>query len=1183
MNYTHVKRFHGSTDRSFAREQTSVPEIGISEGPDLARVNILERSLRYRFYSHFHPYPDELIKRLIKGSVMGLQDADTDYSEEALPQSTRVKMPDDRIVTLPDDIEISLAGGGPVTLPSSDLMSFPEGTEVELLEEVTTAFLDGSSETYPSGTRATLIGVKPKPKLYEKLFTTERYQPSDLVAEPHPVKDLDFTPGGAYAVYNWELFYHVPLTIAIHLSKNQRFEEAMSWFHYVFDPTDDSDGPTPERFWKVRPFQYTDVKMIEELLVNLVTGTDSDLQFTTVESIDAWMNAPFRPHLVARYRQTPYMFKAVMAYLDNLIAWGDSLFREDSRESINEATQLYVLAANILGVRPQAVPKKGTIRPQTYDNLKRDLRAFGTVLREAEDIPPFDHGPFPGDAADINRYNTLRSIGSALYFCVPRNDKLLGYWDTVADRLFKIRNSLNIQGIFRQLPLFEPPIDPALLAKAAAAGLDVGAIISGINQPLPLVRFQFLIQKAAEICQEVKSLGNNLLAAIEKEDNEAIALLRAKHEAGILRTTEMVKYQQRQEALKTLEGLDKSLDNAVQRYKFYERLLGKADSELEIIDPESLDIKENLRPIEVDIEAVDAEDESLTGGAILSSHEVNELKKLKAAEAQRASAATMDIIASGLSLIPQFHIVTAPVGMGADTDFGGKQISTMMAMIASAQRIGADMLTYDASHSAKIGSYKRREQEWAYQSNLTAGEIVQIHKQIEAAQIRALITDLEWQNHQTQIKYAEEIEQFLSGEETPLGDNRHKKTSTHGFYAWMKREAKGLYGQVFQFAFDIAKKAERALQHELADPGLSFLQFGYLAGKEGLLAGEKLYLDIKRMEMAHHDQNRREYELTKHVSLLQVDPLALMQLRTTGNCTVALPESIFDMDCPGHYFRRIKSVALSIPCVTGPYSSVNCTLTLQKSSIRKNAQLNGSNGYERTGSEDPRFSDHFGSLQSIVTSSSQNDSGMFETNLRDERYLPFENSGIISEWRLELPANPSNPDHPLQFDYDTISDVLIHLRYTAREGGNPLRNAALGNLSGLIDRAEATGSVRLFSLRQEFPTEWASFKGAEIDAETEFAPLTIGLRAEHYPFWSQDRLGAIRWAEVLAKSNEDVVIAHDATGESAYGLGGTPGSLQTGRLNEPPASPIGEYALYLNTTNIEDLWLVLAWGAEGGE
>src|SRR5829696_7869596 len=87
-------------------------------------------------------------------------------------------------------------------------------------------------------------------------------------------------------------------------------------------------------------------------------------------------------------------------------------------------------------------------------------------------------------------------------------------------------NSLNIQGVFRRLPLFDPPLDPALLARAASAGLDVGAVVNGLNQPLPLVRFQLLVQKAAEICQEVKSLGNNLLSAMEKEDGEALAILR---------------------------------------------------------------------------------------------------------------------------------------------------------------------------------------------------------------------------------------------------------------------------------------------------------------------------------------------------------------------------------------------------------------------------------------------------------------------------------------------------------------------------------------------------------------------------------------------------------------------------------------------------------------------------------
>src|SRR5207249_10524988 len=73
-------------------------------------------------------------------------------------------------------------------------------------------------------------------------------------------------------------------------------------------------------------------------------------------------------------------------------------------------------------------------------------------------------------------------------------------------------------------------------------------------------------------------------------------------------------------------------------------------------------------------------------------------------------------------------------------------------------------------------------------------------------------------------------------------------------------------------------------------------------------------------------------ELTKHVSLLQLDPKALLQLRTAGTCTFTLPEELFDLGTPGHYFRRIKSVALSVASVTGPYTD------------RKSTRLNSSHG-----------------------------------------------------------------------------------------------------------------------------------------------------------------------------------------------------------------------------------------------
>lgn len=80
---------------------------------------------------------------------------------------------------------------------------------------------------------------------------------------------------------------------------------------------------------------------------------------------------------------------------------------------------------------------------------------------------------------------------------------------------------------------------------------------------------------------------------------------------------------------------------------------------------------------------------------------------------------------------------------------------------------------------------------------------------------------------------------------------------------------------------------------------------------------------------------------------------------------------------------RIKSVAVSIPCVTGSYASVDCTFTLFKSSIR-NMSVVG-DPHACVDAEDDRFSDYFGRMKSIVTSSAQNDSGRFKTNLRDER------------------------------------------------------------------------------------------------------------------------------------------------------------------------------------------------------
>lgn len=1232
--------FHGFQDSGFkldspAGAATEEGKALVAQAKNNESKTIRTWELSYRFHLHQHPYVQPLIKRLIEKGTSGLQSADTEYAEgeESLPYGVDVELTGEVLSSFPAGSRFAWKGKEiKLAQPANGVLG--QGVRATLVEQVVPtpfsrdtlkvegcrravlacdakvtvasvirATMPNSTFTIPAGSEVILYAgveidingptelivikrrIQPGSDLYADSFdATYAPNPGDgypLVQRPFPVKDLDFSSHGAYAAYNWEVFFHVPFTIAIHLSKNQRFAEAQHWFHYVFDPTDDSNGSAPERFWKFRPFQTTDVEKIDEILVNLATGDDAALRDQTAHSIEAWGKAPFRPHVIARYRQQSYMYKTVMAYLDNLIAWGDSLFRQDTGEAIDEAQMLYVLAANILGPKPQQVPRKESVRPQNYANLRRDLSLFGTVMREIEADLPFDSMPFPRTAsADNAQLSTVRSLGQTLYFCVPRNEKLLSYWDTVADRLFKIRNSLNIQGAFRQLALFEPPIDPAMLARAAAAGLDVAAIVNGINQPLPLVRFTFLVQKAAEIVQEVKSLGNGLLAAMEKEDGEAMALLRAKHERVVMEMVEHVKYGQLQEAKKSREGLLKSLALTVQRYMYYELQLGKKSDEIEksIPDLEALNRKDfdamtgvisepdfEYRPIEVDIICgiVDKAIGVLSGGKILSKNEALEAAFLELAQISSDVGNIQTVLSSIASIVPQFTVSAHPWGFGGDTSFGGQNIAAAISAGASVARGVSERLNFEARRASRIDSFARRERDWAFQSNLAAGEVAQTFKQIRAAEIREAIAEQELKNHQQQMRHAEEIERFLNEE----GTEKSGKKTNRSLYAWMKREVKGLYAQCFQFAFDVAKKAERALQHELGAPELSYIQYGYLSGKEGLLAGEKLYLDIKRMEMAYHEQNRREYELTKQISVLQVAPLELVKLRATGACTIRLPESLFDMDGPGHYFRRIRTVSLSIPCVTGPYVAVNCTLTLLKSSIRKTP---AGEDYARVDAEDGRFSDNFSSLQSIVASSCQNDSGLFETNLRDERYLPFENAGVISEWSLQLPANP-NKGFAL-FDYNTISDVIFNLRFTAREGGAALRASALEYVKELISEGRAAGSVRLFSVRHEFPDEWIRFKGANSVDDGKFE-IVLNLRPEHYPFWSRDRIS--RATSIVVKARGTAVGTVLINGRSLEPDEGNPPSFNFPDDDLPP--PIGQLKLTLDSKVLEDLWICITW------
>lgn len=284
------------------------------------------------------------------------------------------------------------------------------------------------------------------------------------------------------------------------------------------------------------------------------------------------------------------------------------------------------------------------------------------------------------------------------------------------------------------------------------------------------------------------------------------------------------------------------------------------------------------------------------------------------------------------------------------------------------------------------------------------------------------------------------------------------------------------------------------MARELGRMDLTFVEFGHWDSlRKGLLAGERLAADLTRMDEAYLLANTRELELTKHVSLAEYMPLALLALRTAGTCTITLPEWLFDLDFPGHYRRRLASVAVSIPAVAGPWSGVHATLTLTANAMRALPDTGPAYGNPLVpGAETTRFVVNPVTTTTIATSSGQNDTGVFDLNFGDDRFLPFEGAGAVSTWTMTLRGEGN------AFDRTTVSDVILHVRYRAALGTPALAAQAEANLAAVLP----ANGTRMFALRHEFATAWNRFLRPPSGEDQE---LQFTLDRAHLPFYVRAR------------------------------------------------------------------------------
>jgi hypothetical protein len=952
-------------------------------------------------------------------------------------------------------------------------------------------------------------------------FDTE-YAPGGMIRidEEYKKDTIDLALAGAYSVYNWELFFHTPLYMACKLNQNQKYEEAMKWFHYIFNPMDKSAESSPQKFWNFKAFFELST---EEARAQEIRNILENVEEHAAE-VNAWLNDPYKPHLIARARPVAYQRTVVMKYIDNIIDWADQLFRQDSQESNNEATLLYVLAYEILGRRPVIIPKKNYVTSsKNYKQIKEAGNSFDYITPydtsfkyDFDDSKTINNITDPristtSDYEQKSQYtypdgwpSTRNRLLSVLYsdtaatpsnvmqsthlkvqyytiyaphaqqpdpdqlpridatnFCIPFNDDMLKYWDTVEDRLFKLRNSMNIEGIVRELPLFEPPIDPAMLVRAVAGGLSIGEALNDITAPQPYYRFRVIMQKAIEFTNEVKQMGDKLLSALEKKDAETFNILRSTQEINVQQAMQQVRKLQIDEAKENIENINALITTTTARKEYY------------------------------------------ASREYMNSRETESYNTSMTSNTLNAVASQMSSIASLLSIIPEFDVGASGIGASpvATVFFGGREISSALnAMVIS---ISGDVQTMDrnASLLSMMAGYDRRKDDWDFQVKMADMELQQLDCQLAAAEIRLMMAEKEMENLEMQIEQSQSVKEYYQD-----------KYTNEALYSWMITQISSVYFQAYKLAYDMAKKAEKCYQHELGIyEATSFIQFGYWDSlKKGLLSGDKLIHDLHVLEAAYIDKNKRTIELTKHISLAQMYPEVLLDLinRKGEVATLDLKEFIFDMDYPGHYMRRIKSVSVTIPNVAGPYTTVSFMLTLNSAKVRKNSRLIDDKYEEKPIGNDPHFVYQTGGniMQYICTSSAQNDSGMFELNFGDERYLPFENAGVISKWGLSLPAGCD------QFDLSAISDVILHINYTALYDGN----LALKAKDALLNELPDAGTV-LVSLKQQFPDAWNEMKSSQSTS------MDFAFKRDNLPYFLRGRL-----ADLQADKIDIMVVSRNA-------------------------------------------------------
>jgi hypothetical protein len=945
--------------------------------------------------------------------------------------------------------------------------------------------------------------------------------------------------GRANSIYNWELGFHLVSYLFERLLSTQQFDLALDIAKLVFDPHAQSDHFRDEVMadipaslspamicWKFLPFKSPTTRQsasAKTIVRNLVSRSSDYLDYV----ISDWRHNPFDAFSVARSRPAVYMKRFLMKYIEALIAIGDEYFRQNSMESIPLALQRYIEASHLYGKAPQMIPLPTKPVQKSYNDLLDKWDDFGSAHEDLElefpfYVPAWTSKDF--NTANLNPTMLQGSLGkvTTTYFSTPPNPQLLTFGELISDRLYKIRHSLDIDGNIRRLPLFDPPLDPMQLVRASGTGAGLGQILAGPDGPMPNYRFVYLLQKAFELCADLKSQGEMYLSIKEKRDGEALSRLRSAQDLILQRISVDLKETQKRDVVKTIEVLQETRSSHVMRLSYYLKLVGQPNDKIPSANGEWQDIGQVIN--------MATQDE-----LVMDSQEALEMSKSNEAAELGNSATAIENIAGVLTALPNLMGNIEPMGCGATMKFDAGNVADGMMVAANLIKYKAQMLSDEGSKAARKARLIQQLQERRLQANLAGRDIKNVDKQLEQQQIKLELCDREIDMQNQQTVHARQLDEFLQ-----------TKYTNEDLYAWYDSSLHSVFRQTYLMAMQIAKSAELAFAFERSVPSDGFLASGYWdTARDGNLCAQNLYLGLKKLEHAYHSKPAHSFELTKTISLRSTDPLALLTLQETGKARFALSEVLYDMDFPGHYCRRIKSLSVTIPSIIGPHVGMCCTLRILAHNYRLTAGPSSLPYYPEDVTMDGRYKTDRIPIDAVAISHGQSDTGTFQVNHDGERYSPFEGAGAISSWSLELPRIP-------QFDYRTISDVLLNINYMALDGGAVWQNRAFVAMEKEIRERRQKPASALLEISRSASWSWSVT-----------APqMTVTLKdlRQYLPFWTRAHTWKPTFSGLcLAFSND---VQRDDEKPTAQGM----------TMKDAASTAIENYTVFELTAGTDRMW-----------